>query len=82
MGVTKVDLDTCMRDDDVVSVHLPLANETRGMIGRPELGLVKPGAVFIDTARGPIVDEAAPIEGLRSRIVMADSRRPSRRSAA
>ncbi len=72
LGVTKVDLDTCMRDADVVSVHLPLTNETRGMIGRRELGLMKPGAVFINTARGPIVDEAALIEGLRSRrIAMA-----------
>jgi phosphoglycerate dehydrogenase-like enzyme len=71
-GVTRADLDTIMRQSDVISVHLPLTALTRGMIGAKELGLMKPGVIFINTARGPIVDEAAFIEGLRSRrIAMA-----------
>jgi phosphoglycerate dehydrogenase-like enzyme len=71
-NVTKVDLDQCMSQSDVVSVHLPLTNETRGMIGARELGLMKPGVIFINTARGPIVDETAFVAALRSRrIAMA-----------
>jgi D-3-phosphoglycerate dehydrogenase len=61
-----------MRTSDVISVHLPLTTATRGMIGAKELAMMKPGAIFINTARGPIVDEAAFIEALRSgRIAMA-----------
>jgi D-3-phosphoglycerate dehydrogenase len=44
---------------DVVSLHLPLTPETRGLIGVAELGLMKPGAVIVNTARGALVDEAA-----------------------
>jgi phosphoglycerate dehydrogenase-like enzyme len=71
-GVTRADLDTLMRESDVISVHLPLTAQTRGMIGARELGLMKPGVIFINTARGPIVDEKAFLEGVRSRrIAMA-----------
>jgi phosphoglycerate dehydrogenase-like enzyme len=72
-GITRApDLETIMRNSDVISVHLPLTAQTRGMIGARELGWMKPGVIFINTARGPIVDEAALIEGLKSRrIAMA-----------
>jgi phosphoglycerate dehydrogenase-like enzyme len=67
-GVTRApDLETVMRSSDVISVHLPLTALTRGMIGAKELGMMKPGVIFINTARGPIVDETALIEGLKSR---------------
>jgi D-3-phosphoglycerate dehydrogenase len=48
-------------------VHLPLTAETKGMIGPKELAMVKPGCIFINTARGPIVDEKALVEALASR---------------
>ena len=72
-GVTRAtDLETVMRNSDVISVHLPLTAQTRGMIGARELGWMKPGAIFINTARGPIVDEAAFLDALRTRrIAMA-----------
>jgi phosphoglycerate dehydrogenase-like enzyme len=72
-GITRApDLETIMRNSDVISVHLPLTALTRGMIGAKELGWMKPGVIFINTARGPIVDETALIEGLKSRrIAMA-----------
>ena len=61
-----------MRTSDVISVHLPLTAQTRGMIGARELAMMKPGVIFINTARGPIVDEKAFIEALRTRrIAMA-----------
>ncbi|MGW1205818.1 NAD(P)-dependent oxidoreductase [Streptomyces cyaneofuscatus] len=50
---------------DVVSLHLPLTPETRGLIGREELALMRPGAILLNTARGGIVDEQALAEALR-----------------
>lgn len=71
-GVMRADLDTVMRSSDVVSVHLPLTNLTRGMVGARELGLMKPGAMLINTARAPIVEEAPFIDALRTgRIAIA-----------
>lgn len=51
---------------DVVSLHLALTPETKGIIGARELGLMKPGALLVNTSRGPLVDEAALIAALRS----------------
>jgi phosphoglycerate dehydrogenase-like enzyme len=61
-----VELDTLLRTADAVSVHLRLSETTRGAIGRRELGLLKEGAIFINTARGKLVDEAALTDELRS----------------
>jgi len=63
-GVTRVDLTTLLRESDVVSLHVVLTRETRHMIGAPQLALMKPTAIFINTARGPCVQEAALIEAL------------------
>lgn len=51
---------------DVLSLHCPLTEATRGLLGAREFGLMKPGAILINTARGGIVDEAALLEALRS----------------
>ena len=66
-GATRVDLDTLLRDSDVVSVHYRLSDKTRGLITARHLGLMKPGAFLVNTARGPIVDERALVEALRAR---------------
>ena len=58
-GVTLVDLDTLLRESDFVSINCPLTRETHHLIGAAQLGLMKPGAYLINTARGPIVDEGA-----------------------
>ncbi|QES47236.1 oxidoreductase [Streptomyces venezuelae] len=50
---------------DVVSLHLPLTPQTRGLIGRAELALMRPGAILLNTARGGIVDEQALADALR-----------------
>lgn len=64
-GVEFTDLDTVMRESDFISIHCPLNGQTRGMVGARELALMKTTAYVINTARGPIVDEAALIGALR-----------------
>jgi len=66
-GAELVSLDELMAQSDVVSVHLVLSKRTRGLIGARELGLMKPDACFVNTARGPIVDEAALLDTLQNR---------------
>ena len=64
-GVNNMPLDELLRTCDVVSLHLPLSEQTRHMIGAPELALMKPTALLINTARGGLVDEAALAQALR-----------------
>ena len=64
MGVEFTDLDTVLRESDFVSIHCPLNEHTRGMIGARQFSLMKPTAYLINTARGPIVDEAALVAAL------------------
>lgn len=58
-GAEKVDLERLLRDSDYVSVNCPLTADTRGLIGAPQLALMREGAFFITTARGGIHDEQA-----------------------
>ena len=53
-----------LREADVVSLHTPLNGSTRHLIGAEELKLMKPSAILVNTARGPVVDEAALVEAL------------------
>ena len=66
LGFTLVDRDELLRTSDVVSLHLRLSDQTRGFLGARELAMMKPTAIFVNTARGAIVDEAALIDALRS----------------
>jgi phosphoglycerate dehydrogenase-like enzyme len=65
-GATLVDKQTLFRESDVVTVHLVLSGRTRGLIGASEFALMKPTARFVNTSRGPIVDDAALIEALQA----------------
>ena len=65
-GVELVALDELYRRSDVVSLHVRLAPETRGMVGRREFALMKDSAILVNTARGPVVEEAALVEALES----------------
>src|ERR1700746_1062338 len=66
-GATLVDKQTLFREADIVTVHLVLSHRTNGLIGAPELALMKPTARLVNTSRSPIVDEVALIEALQTR---------------
>jgi phosphoglycerate dehydrogenase-like enzyme len=69
LGVRSVSLDELLEQSDFVSLHCPLNEHTRNLIGARELGLMKPTAYLINTARGGIIDEAALTDALTSRSI-------------
>jgi phosphoglycerate dehydrogenase-like enzyme len=71
LGVKLVNLDTLLRESDVISVNCLLSDETKHLIGARAFGLMKSSALFINTARGPVVDEPALIDALRSKRIAA-----------
>lgn len=64
LGMTPVGLDELLARSDFVSIHVPLTDATRHLIGARELGLMKPTAILVNTARGPVVDQAALVRAL------------------
>jgi phosphoglycerate dehydrogenase-like enzyme len=58
-----------MGDSDILSLHVQLSARTRGLVGSRELSLMKPTAYLVNTARGPIVDEAALVHALQTRAI-------------
>ena len=64
-GVQRVDLPTLLRESDIVTLHVVLTKETRHMISGPQLAMMKPTAILINTSRGFCVDEKALIETLQ-----------------
>jgi phosphoglycerate dehydrogenase-like enzyme len=67
LGVRRVDaLDALLREADIVTLHVPLTEETRHLIDVSTIAVMKRGAVLINTARGPLIDEPALIDALQS----------------
>lgn len=64
--VPLLEFEELLRTSDAVSLHVPLTDATAGMIGAPQLELMKPDAFLVNTARGPLVDEAALADALRN----------------
>ncbi len=62
----RLDLDALLANSDVVSIHLPLTPETKGLIGKHALARMKPDAILINAARGGIMDETALVEALKA----------------
>ena len=71
MGIKAVPMDTLLQTSDVVSTHVPLTRETYGMIGKKELGMMKPTGVVINTSRGGVIEETALAEALISGTIAA-----------
>ena len=63
-GARRVDLETLLRESDLISLHVPLTPATRHLVGERELALMKPSAYLINTSRGAVVDETALVAAL------------------
>jgi len=70
-GIEFRGMDDVLRTSDFISVHVPLSAQTRHLISGPQFALMKPTAVFVNTSRGPVVDQAALAEALRMRTIYA-----------
>ncbi len=66
LGAAYADLDTLLAQSDFISIHAALTDDTRGLIGARQFDLMKPNAILINTARGPLVDQDALYDALRS----------------
>jgi lactate dehydrogenase-like 2-hydroxyacid dehydrogenase len=66
LGMEFVDKERLLRESDFVSLHVPLLESTRHLIGEPEMRLMKSSAILVNTARGPVVDEPALFEALKA----------------
>lgn len=69
MGVEYMPLDDLLRQSDIVSLHVPLCDQTRHLIGKEQLALMKPTALLVNTARGPVCDIAAVSDALREGVI-------------
>jgi phosphoglycerate dehydrogenase-like enzyme len=70
-GAVLVSKEALLARSDAVSIHLVLSPRSRGLIGASDIARMKPGAILINTSRGPIVDEAALLEAVQSRRIIA-----------
>jgi len=69
LEVTYMELDEVLKNSDIISIHIPLLPETRGLISKRELSLMKPSAILVNVSRGNIVDEAALAEALQNNAI-------------
>ncbi len=66
-GATRVEKDDLFRHSDIVTIHYVMGDRSRGLVGQPEITVMKPTAYLINTSRGPIVDQGALLEALQNR---------------
>lgn len=70
-GATRVEKDVLLAESDAVSIHLVLSPRSRGTLGAADIARMKPGAILINTSRGPLIDEAALLEAVRAGRIIA-----------
>jgi D-3-phosphoglycerate dehydrogenase len=68
-GAEPMDLDAALKIADIVTLHCPLSVETRGLMNETRFKSMKPSAIVINTARGPIIDEKALISALKGKVI-------------
>jgi phosphoglycerate dehydrogenase-like enzyme len=66
IGAECVQMETLLKESDIITIHVPLNANTRGMIGDKEFAMMKTGALLVNTARGPIVSEPAMLKALEA----------------
>lgn len=66
-GVTCTDIDTLIEKSDIITVHIPLSDETRGLIDKKRISKMKKNVIFVNTARGAVTDEAALCEAIKEK---------------
>lgn len=71
VGAKKVELETLLKQSDFISIHVNLTPETVHMISEPQFALMKPDCVFVNTSRGPVVDEKALVKALQEKKIFA-----------
>ncbi len=71
LNATFTSLEQLLKESDFVSLHVPLMPSTKHLISRKQLGMMKPNAVLVNTSRGPVVDEKALVDALRSKVIFA-----------
>lgn len=69
MGIEYVSLDTLIETSDIISVHLPMTEDTKHLLGKPELEKMKESAIIINVARGPIIDNEALADALANKTI-------------
>lgn len=67
LGIQSASFEHILREADVISLHMPLTAATQHLISQPELAMMKPGVLLVNTARGPLINEAALIDALQQR---------------
>ena len=70
LNVTRVSMDELLDRSDIVTVHVPLSSSTTGLMGRREFAAMKPGAIFINTCRGPVQNETELVNALNAGEIM------------
>jgi D-3-phosphoglycerate dehydrogenase len=70
-GAERVEKDRLIADSDVISLHVILSERTRGVIGAREIGLMRPGALIVNTSRGPLIDGEALLSALQAKRIRA-----------
>jgi glyoxylate reductase len=71
LHMQRVDLPILLENSDIVSLHVPLTSQTRHLIGKKELSMMKPSATLVNTSRGPVIDEQALYEALKTKRIAA-----------
>ncbi|MGE0687189.1 MAG: 2-hydroxyacid dehydrogenase, partial [Dehalococcoidia bacterium] len=71
MGLERRSLDELLVEADILTLHVPLLESTKAMIGAAQLAKMKPSSILINTCRGDVVDEAALIEALQNKTIRA-----------
>jgi phosphoglycerate dehydrogenase-like enzyme len=70
-GAKLVSKDELMSTADAISIHMVLSDRSRGLVGKADIARMKPGAILINTSRGPIIDEASMLEALHANKIVA-----------